>query len=190
MPGGDLAVGEVGRLDVVGMEIRNATEADLPRIVEIYNSTVPTRNSTADLEPVPVESRLPWFRDHDPERRPIWVAEESVEEEVAGWLSFGDFYGRPAYHATAEIGFYVSEAHRRRGIGRLLLSKAVRRAPSLGLKTLLGFAFDHNAPSLALLESFGFARWGHLPRIAELDGVERGLVMLGLRLDEPSGEPR
>ena len=39
------------------MTLRDATEADLPAIVEIYNATIPGRMVTADLEPVTVESR-------------------------------------------------------------------------------------------------------------------------------------
>jgi L-amino acid N-acyltransferase YncA len=43
------------------MIIRDAVEADLPFIVEIYNATVPTRMVTAELEPTTVEARLPWL---------------------------------------------------------------------------------------------------------------------------------
>jgi phosphinothricin acetyltransferase len=66
----------------VTLEIRDAVEADLPAIVEIYNSTVPSRLVTADTKPVSVESRRAWFREHDPESYPIWVAE--AEGKVAG----------------------------------------------------------------------------------------------------------
>jgi phosphinothricin acetyltransferase len=108
-----------------------------------------------------------------------------VEDEVvAGWLSFQSFYGRPAYHATAEISVYVSPALQRKGIGRKLLARAVERARRLGLKTLLGFIFGHNEASLRLFESFGFQRWGVLPRVAELDGIERDLIILGRRITE------
>jgi phosphinothricin acetyltransferase len=44
--------------------------------------------------------------------------------------------------------------------------------------------FAHNAPSIALFERHGFVRWGLLPGVAELDGVERDLAILGLRLDD------
>ena len=164
------------------MRIRDATEADLPEIVGIYNATVPSRMVTADPDPVTVESRLPWFGAHDPERLPLWVAE--VGGEVAGWFSFEPFRERPAYRATAEVSVYVAEEHRRQGVGRRLLAEAIRRAPGLGLKTLTAGAFSHNAPSLALFESFGFVRWALYPRVAELDSVERDLVVLGLRLEE------
>ncbi len=168
---------------MAGVKIRDATLADLPAIVEIYNSTVPSRRVTADTEPVSVESRLSWFREHDPGSRPIWVAEE--DGEIAGWFSFEDFRKKPAYYATAEVSVYVSEKHRGRGIGRRLLEEAVRRAPEFGLKTLTGGIFAHNEPSRKLFEGFGFERWARFPRVAELDGVERDLVVLGLRLDEP-----
>ncbi|MBV8628542.1 MAG: N-acetyltransferase, partial [Paraburkholderia sp.] len=50
---------------------RDATLDDLPAIVAIYNSTVASRQVTADLEPVSVESRLPWFHAHGPAARPL-----------------------------------------------------------------------------------------------------------------------
>ncbi|MGH7769227.1 MAG: GNAT family N-acetyltransferase [Candidatus Binatia bacterium] len=162
------------------MTIRDATEADLPAIVDIYNAAIPGRKATADTQPVAVENRYAWFCEHNPDRRPLWVAIEN--ETLVGWLSFQSFYGRPAYHATAEISVYVVASRQRSGIGRALLARAVEQAPRLGLKTLLGFIFGHNEPSLKLFESFGFERWGVLPRIAELDGVERDLVIVGLRI--------
>lgn len=164
------------------LNVRDATLDDLPAIVAIYNSTVASRQVTADLAPIEVDSRVAWFNAHSPARRPLWVAER--EGQVVGWLSLSDFYGRPAYGKTAEVSIYLAEAARGQGLGRRLLGLIMERAPGLGVTTLLAFIFGHNGPSLALFEAFGFSRWGDLPRVAELDGVERDLVILGLRLDE------
>jgi phosphinothricin acetyltransferase len=163
--------------------MRDATERDLPAIVEIYNSTIPGRMATADTEPVSVESRLPWFRAHDPKRRPLLVHE--VAGEIAGWISLQDFYGRPAYAHTAEVSVYVAARERGRGHGARMLAEIIQRAPGLGVATLLGFIFAHNAPSLRLFERAGFSRFGSLPRVAELDGIERDLAIVGRRI--PSG---
>jgi len=57
------------------MTIRDAREADLPAIIEIYNAATAMRTSTAMLEPVSVEERLSWFQRHSPNRFPLWVAE-------------------------------------------------------------------------------------------------------------------
>ena len=165
------------------MRIRDAVAEDLPAIVEIYNSTIPSRVVSADTEPVSVEQRSSWFDEHEPSRRPIWVMESG--EGIIGWLSLSDFYdGRPAYHATAEIGVYVREDHRGEGIGRRLVEEAIRRGPELGLNTLTAGVFAHNEASVGLFEKMGFRKWAHFPNVAELDGVERNLVVLGLRLDE------
>jgi L-amino acid N-acyltransferase YncA len=160
--------------------IRDATEADLPTIVADYNAAIPGRMATADTEPVSVDSRMPWFREHTATHRPLWVALR--DESIVGWLSFQSFYGRPAYHATAEVSVYVSPSHQRTGVGRALLVRAIDEGPQLGLKTLLGFIFGHNEPSLRLFRELGFEQWALLPRVAELDGVERDLVIAGRRV--------
>ena len=161
---------------------RIANRADLAQIVEIYNSTIPSRMVTADTAPVSVESRVPWYEQHNPALRPLWVVE--LEHRVAAWLSFSDFYGRPAYGRTAELSVYVHEGCRRKGLGAYLLQQAIASAPALKVDTLLGFIFGHNHPSLALFGIFGFVRWGELPRVAVLEGVERDLIIVGRRIDQ------
>ena len=160
------------------MIIRDAVEADLPAIIEIYNATVPTRMVTAELEPTTVEARLPWFRDHSPDEYPFWVAES--DGRVIGWLDFKKLLPRCAYRATAEISVYVHENFRRHGVGQRLLEEAIARAPSLGITVLVGLIFGHNEPSLKLFQRFGFERWGFFPGVAQLDGVKRDLVVVGL----------
>jgi L-amino acid N-acyltransferase YncA len=162
------------------MKVRDATEADLPAIVAIFNATVPTRMVTAELEPVTVERRLPWFRQHTPDRHPLWVAES--DGVIAGWISLESFRERCAYRATAEVSVYVREDFRRCGIGRYLLRQAIDRSPSLEINALVGCIFGHNRPSLHLFEQLGFERWGLLPRIARLDELDRDLVIVGLHL--------
>jgi phosphinothricin acetyltransferase len=162
---------------------RYAAAEDLPAIVAIYNAAIPGRMATADTEPVTVQSREAWFRDFDASRRPLWVATADGGARIAGWLSLHSFYGRPAYGATVEVSVYVDPAMQRRGVGRSLLAYAIASAPALRIRTMLGFIFGHNEPSLALFGNAGFALWGRLPRVAELDGVERDLAILGRRID-------
>lgn len=154
----------------------------MARIVEIYNSTIPSRMVTADTEMVSVGSRQKWFDEHDPQKRPLWVIEND-EREIMGWISFQSFYGRPAYDATVEVSIYLDEKYRGKGLGRLSLQYCIDNAGRFGVKTLLGFIFSHNGPSLKLFGNLGFEEWGTLPGIAVLDGEERGLKILGKRID-------
>lgn len=168
------------------MPIRHARADDLPVLIAIYNASIPGRMATAELTPVSVESRRAWFAEFDPARRPLWVHDGHAG--VQAWLSLRSFYGRPAYAATVETGVYVAPAAQRGGLGRALLRHAVAQAPHLGIRTLLAFVFAHNAASVRLFEGEGFRRWGLLPDVAELDGIERDLAILGLRV--AAAQPR
>ena len=162
------------------MIIRDAVENDLEAVVAIYNSTIPGRMVTADLEPVSLESKLEWFNHHNPINRPLWIVEE--RDEVMAWLSFESFYGRPAYRHTAELSIYIAKAHRGKGLGTILLQYAIDKCADMEIFTLLGYIFGHNIPSIKLFEKFGFGTWGHFPRIALMDGIERDLLILGKRI--------
>lgn len=165
---------------LAGLTIRDALFNDLREITDIYNSTIPSRMVTADTSPVSIESRVQWFNEHSPSSRPLWVVEN--HGEVCAWISFQSFYGRPAYGATAEISIYIHQDFRGRKLGKFLIQKAIDECPRLQIKTLLGFIFGHNEPSIRLFTSFGFEKWANLPNVAELDGIERDLLILGKRI--------
>jgi phosphinothricin acetyltransferase len=188
--------------DGTPLRIRDAIDADLSRIVEIYNQAIPGGWSTADTRPVTVDARKPWFAEHDPDRRPIWVAE--VEDDasesgsvgvdgeksspIVGWISLTSFYrGRPAYDATAEISAYVATDWQRRGVGRLLKKTMIARCPALGVTTLVSMHFDHNPATERINKELGFVRAGHLEEIAVVQGQKRGLVLSLLRIP-PAGD--
>ncbi len=164
--------------------IREARESDLAAIVEIYNAAIPDRLATADLELVSIFSQRSWFFDHNSDTHPIWVIENPQAEnlQIIGWLSLQPFYGRSAYRKTAEVSIYIGPHHQNQGMGKLLLAYAIQVVPSLGISTLLGFVFGHNQPSLKLFAALGFEQWGFLPKVAELDFIERDLAIMGLRV--------
>ena len=159
------------------MKIRDAVESDLPAIIKIYNAAVATRVATAQLEQVTLDERRNWLKEHSPDRHPFWVLE--IHRQIAGWLTLKPFLPRCAYRGTAEVSVYVDEKFRRRGVGRTLLGEAIARASSLKINAMVGLIFAHNEPSLRLFEQLGFERWGLLPRIAQLDAVERDLTIMG-----------
>lgn len=166
--------------------IRHAIQDDLPRIVAIYNASIPGRMATADTTPVSLADRRGWFGEFDPARRPLWVHCDDDGEPMA-WLSLRSFYGRPAYASTVEIGVYTAPEAVRQGRARALLAHALASMNRLKIKTLLAFVFAHNLPSLRLFERTGFARWGLLPQVAELDGIERDVAILGFRAGDRAG---
>jgi L-amino acid N-acyltransferase YncA len=174
--------------DAVDLLIRAATEADLPSIVDIYNQSIPAGWSTADTKPIAVADRVEWFRQFDPAKRPIWVAE--VDGQVVATAYLSSFYaGRPAYDATAEVSVYIATAYQRRGIGQRLKEFVISECPRLGVTTLLSMHFDHNEATRRINERLGFQQVGHLTEIAVVQGHKRGLVISALRIPPKSAEP-
>lgn len=170
----------------MNFSLRNATEDDLPAIVEIYNQSIPAGWSTADTQPVMVADRLEWFRKFDPARRPIWVAEVAGQVVATAYLS--SFYGgRAAYDATAEVSIYIATACHRQGLGRHFKQWVIDQCPRLGVTTLLSMHFDHNTATRRINERLGFEQLGHLTEIAVVQGQPRGLVIWAKRI--PSTTP-
>lgn len=162
--------------------VRDATLADLPAIIAIYNQSIPAGRSTADLAPISVDERIEWFHRFDPHKRPIWVAHE--DEKVVACIYLTSFYGgRAAYDKTAEVSLYIDLGWQNRGVGSWLIEKMIAHCPQLGVTTLIGMHFDHNEATRKLNEKFGFEIVGHLPEIAEIWGEKRGLLLSILRIE-------
>jgi len=155
------------------MNIRIAELKDLKAIVEIYNQAIAAGEKTADITPFSLDDRKSWFRDHDPDKYPILVAEE---ESVVGYLTISAYRpGRMALRHTAEVSFFVHFDHHRKGIASRLLQYAIDMCPSLQL-------VDSNQNSIRLLEKYGFNKWGYMPRVVEFEGIEYGHLYYGLRI--------
>lgn len=157
--------------------IHHATQADLPAIVEIYNSTIASRHSTAELNPTTVEKRQAWFDAHTG-NRPLYVLKNNAGEVLA-WGCFSDYYPRDAYYISAEISIYVRHDMRGVGMGKVLLQYMLEQAPGLGIRNIVAVIFGHNHASIRLFESFGFLEWGRLPQICDLDGQLADVVLMG-----------
>ena len=115
----------------------------------------------------------------------------SCENEIIGWISFQDFYGRPAYAGTAEISIYLAEKHRQKGHGDIILKDAICWCTDLKIHTLLAFIFAHNLRSIKLFERNGFSEWGHLKNVAVMDNNFYSLTLLGLSVHHYSaGTPK
>lgn len=162
------------------LNYRLAKEEDLQNILNSYNATIPSRMATADLEPQSMEERMRWFDKHRDGSRPVWVIE--LDGHYVGWMSFSNFYGRPAYSGTIEFSMYLDEKYRGKGIGKQALEYAIAQAPSYRVHTLLAYIFGHNPASIALFESSGFTKWGHFPAVAVMDALRRDLLIFGKQI--------
>lgn len=163
------------------MFFKVANEKDFPEIIKIYNHAVDEKFATADTEYVTVESRKEWFTQHSPETYPIFIAEEN--NEIVGWCSLSPHRpGRKALRTVAEISYYIHKDHRKKGVAHSLITHTIESAKKLGFRNLISILLDLNKTSIYILEKFGFEKWGHLPNVAEIDGVICGQYIYGRKI--------
>lgn len=134
--------------------VRDATEADLPTIMEIYNDAVANTTAIWNEVLVDLDNRKDWFAARRARGFPVLVAE--VEGRVAGYASYGDWRAFDGYRHTVEHSVYVHRDFRGLGIGRLLMQELIARAASNGVHVMIAAIESENAASIRLHEKLGF----------------------------------
>jgi RimJ/RimL family protein N-acetyltransferase len=89
----------------------------------------------------------------------------------------------PASRHVADLGLMVAADHRRRGIGKSLLSEAVGWARAVGVSKLELHVFPWNEPALRLYQSFGFEREGYRKRHFMRDGEFVDAILMAYTFD-------
>ena len=162
------------------VQLRLATEPDLPAINAIYNHFVLHSTCTYQEEPSTDEERRQWFTAHGP-ALPITVAVDD-NNQVVGWASLSRFHARSAYRNTIENSVYVRHDLHGRGIGSLLLLDSIDRARAAGHHTILALIDADQKQSIALHLKHGFTQSAHLREVGYKFGRWLDVVYLQLML--------
>jgi RimJ/RimL family protein N-acetyltransferase len=112
--------------------------------------------------------------------RALWLVAEDGGELV-GELTMKPISSRRALAHVATLGISVRGTHRRRGIGRALMSEALGWAPTVGYSRIELCVYARNAGAIALYEQLGFEHEGRRRRyIREGDRYLDDLMMAKL----------
>ncbi|SAM04733.1 hypothetical protein [Absidia glauca] len=150
--------------------IREATEADLPQLLDIYNERVRNSTSLFVYDEIPLENRQTWFTDCQAKGYPVIVAAEKETDLAIAYSSLAQYRPHPAYVLTAEISIYIHVDHHRRGLGRLLLEEMITIAERMKLRSLIASITSENAPSLQLFGQYQFTHAGVFHKVGYKQG--------------------
>ena len=143
------------------MEIRNATEADVPDIQSIYAHHVLHGTGTFEEEPPSVEdmhARYAKVLKQDC----VWLVACDATG-VLGYAYYSQYKNRSAYRFTAEDSVYVRDDVRGQGVGKALVGQLIEHATARGFRQMVAVIGDtENIGSIGLHASLGFARAGQL----------------------------
>lgn len=143
------------------MEIRPATEADIPEIHAIYSHHVLHGTGTFDEDPPPAEEIMEKFR-HVRDAGWSWLV-ASDDTGVLGYAYYTQFRDRSAYRYCVENSIYVRDDVRGQGVGKALVGQLIEDATGKGMRQMIAVIGDSdNVGSIGVHASLGFQRVGVL----------------------------
>ncbi len=116
-----------GKADIL---VREATAADLPGMLDIYNDVILNTTAVYNYDPHTLEMRTEWFETKQQQGFPVFVAEENGT--IAGFSTIGPFRAWQAYKFTVENSVYVKADCRGNGIGKLLMQPLIDASKTIG----------------------------------------------------------
>jgi L-amino acid N-acyltransferase YncA len=155
------------------MTIRNATQADLHMIADIYNQGIRTRQATFDTNERTAEDVRSWLEDA---KHPLLVAEKG--NQVLGWVHASSYRSRECYSGVAEFSIYVAETARGQGVGDALMKAFIPACERVGIWKILSRIFPENTASRSLCKRHGFREVGIYEKHARLEGVWKDVVIV------------
>lgn len=168
------------------MVIRNAAPADAAQILEIYAPSV-TDSHVSFEEIVPTEEQMR-ERVEQCARNHAWLVAEE-DGRLAGYAFGCPHRTRAAYRWSAEVGVYVRENVRGRGVGLELYRALFARLRARGYHSLFaGIALPNDA-SVALHQKAGFTPVGVFRRVGYKNGAWRDTSWWQLQLTSGAEAP-
>jgi phosphinothricin acetyltransferase len=160
------------------VRIRDAVDADVPAILDIYNEVLLSSAAIWRDELESLAERQGWLAAKREEGWPVLVAEGEHDGAVVGFAGLGPFRSWPGYWPTAEHTIHVRADRRGAGVGRALLEALAGRAAAMGKEVLVAGVDGDNAASIAFHERLGFHEVARMPGIGRKFGEPVDLVLL------------
>lgn len=165
------------------MAIRPARREDVPRLLEIYNYEVLSGVATLDITPRTIDEWELWFLEHagNP-HHPIFVYEQEGGT-ILGYSSLSEFRKKEAYRSSCELSVYIAPEGRGKGIGTLLLEKALSHArndPDMSL--VVSVITSGNKVSEHLHRKFSFTWCGRIEDVGMKNGILQSVDFYSLKV--------
>ena len=165
------------------MLFRDATEADLPGLLEIHNHAIRTLAGIWIDDEETLEQRRLWLTDKRAHNFPVIVAEDEGGT-IAGYGAYGTYRGRGGYRLTVEHSVYLLPEAQGKGAGKALLERLIDIARERGMHAMVAVIDAENILSIRLHEKFGFVSAGLLPQLGIKFGQWRDQFQMVLLLDD------
>ena len=161
------------------MEVRAATEADLPAIRALFNVLIPTTTIAYREHFATTDEIATWFAAQQAAGHPVLVADDAGK--VVGYATYGTFRGGerfPGYRHTAELTIHVDGACHGRGVGRALIDALFDAARERDMHVLVAGVDATNEASIEFHRRLGFVETARMPEVGIKFGQWLTLVLM------------
>ena len=115
--------------------VRNATEEDLPAMLEIYNEIILNTLAVWHEQAHTLAMRKEWFALKKEQGFPVLVAES--KGVVLGFATIATFRPWSGFRFTVENSVYVRPENRGQGVAKLLLPALIDAAKQLNIHAIV-----------------------------------------------------
>ncbi|MFZ1946838.1 MAG: N-acetyltransferase family protein [bacterium] len=153
--------------------IRRVTDADADGVIKVINLYIEEGFAAYPEMSLP-PAAFPAFKETS-KGYPFYVAEDP-KRNIVGFGFLHRYHEASSFNATAEMSYFVSPEHTRRGLGRLLLERLLDDARKMGITQILVSISSRNEASIAFHAKNGFAEVGRFRGIGHKMGVDFDLI--------------
>jgi phosphinothricin acetyltransferase len=154
---------------------RQANDSDQGAILSIFNHYVET-SYAAYFEGRVDESFLIQLRQMT-SGYPFYVI-ETPEKQVVGFGLIHRYHPAKTFNRVAELSYFISPSHTRKGLGTKLLKLLIGKAAEMGIDTLLASISSLNQSSVNFHNKNGFVECGRFIRVGRKFGQDFDMVWM------------
>lgn len=151
--------------------IREATQADVPAIMDIWNQVI--RDSIATFNTIP---KGPHQVAQLLGRQPFLVAQSG--RRVGAFATYSQFRKGPGYVHTAEHSVHVAAFARGLSLGRALLSALEDHAREAGIHVMVAGVSGENVAGQRFHAAMGYEEVGRMREVGQKFGRWHDLVLM------------
>jgi L-amino acid N-acyltransferase YncA len=154
---------------------RQANNSDQGALLSIFNHYVET-SYAAYFEDRVDESFLIQLRQMT-SGYPFYVI-EAPEKQAVGFGLIHRYHPAKTFNRVAELSYFISPSHTRKGLGTKLLKLLIGKAAEMGIDTLLASISSLNQSSVNFHNKNGFVECGRFIRVGRKFGQDFNMVWM------------
>ena len=128
-------------------------------ILRIFNQAIASSTALYEYELRTLDNIQQWFKEKNQHEYPIHGIQND-RGDLLGFSTYGNFRPFAAFQYSVEHSVYVDVAHRRQGLGKILLRRLIHTAQQQNYHMMIGVIDGANQISIKLHQSMKFNHCG------------------------------